>query len=101
MRQTGAFVESNGIYFQSVDERIKYMIETGRKPTRSLFYEKVVNEFETDFKNKQLEADVKRSLKKRKKHYEVLGSAAPELEKIDQWFPGRRKLSPRCAAKSF
>jgi thiol-disulfide isomerase/thioredoxin len=88
LRQTGAFVESNGIYYQAADERIKYMIETGRKPDALLFYEKVVADLETDFKNKALQADIKRNLKKRKKHYEVLGSTAPELEKVDKWFPG-------------
>jgi thiol-disulfide isomerase/thioredoxin len=88
LRQTGAFVESNGIYYQAADERIKYMIETGRKPDALLFYDKVVADLGTDFKNKALEADIKRNLKKRKKHYEVLGSPAPELEKVDQWFPG-------------
>ncbi len=89
LRQTAAFVESNGIYFQSVDERVRYMIETGRKTDALAFYEKVLTELETDFKNKSLEADIKRSLKKRKKHYEILGSVAPEFERIDQWFPGQ------------
>ena len=88
LRQTGAFVESNGIYYQAADERIKYMIETGRKPDALLFYDKIVAGLETDFKNKALQADIKRNLKKRKKHYEVLGSPAPELEKVDKWFPG-------------
>lgn len=88
LRRTAVFVESNGIYYQTVDERVKYMIETGRKPAALLFVEKILLELSTDFKNKTLEADVKRNLKKRKKHYEVLGSPAPELEKIDQWFPG-------------
>ncbi len=88
LRQTGVFVESNGIYYQAADERVKYMIETGRKPDALLFYDKVVADLETDFKNKALQADIKRNLKKRKKHYDVLGSPAPELEKVDKWFPG-------------
>ncbi len=88
LRQTAAFVESNSIYYQTVDQRVKYMIETGRKPAALLFVEKILADLSTDFKNKTLEADIKRNLKKRKKHYEVLGSTAPELEKIDQWFPG-------------
>ncbi len=89
LRQTGAFVESNGIYYQTADERIKYMIETGRKSDALAFYDKILKDISVDFKNKQLEADVIRSLKKRKKHYEVLGSTAPELENISQWFPGQ------------
>ncbi|MEO6588129.1 MAG: TlpA disulfide reductase family protein [Pyrinomonadaceae bacterium] len=88
LRQTGAFVESNGIYFQTVDNQIKYMIDTARKADALLFYDKILKTVSADFKNKQLEADVIRSLKKRRKHYEVLGSVAPELENISQWFPG-------------
>ena len=89
LRQTGAFVESNSIYYQAADEQIKYMIETGRKPAALQMYEKVVNDVPNDFKSKPLQADILRNLKKRKKHYEVLGSPAPEFERVDQWFPGQ------------
>ena len=89
LRQTGAFVESNSIYYQTADEQIKYMIETGRKPAALLLYEKVVNDIPTDFKSKSLQADILRNLKKRKKHYEILGAIAPEFERVDQWFPGQ------------
>lgn len=88
LRQTGAFVESSGIYYRSIDEKIKYMIDTGRKPDALAFYENTLKNLDADFKNKNIEAEVVRSLKKRKKHYEVLGSVAPELEKVDQWFSG-------------
>ena len=74
LRQTGAFVESNSIYYQTADAQIKYMIETGRKPAALQFYEKVVNDVPNDFKSKPLQSDILRNLKKRKKHYEVLGS---------------------------
>ena len=89
LRLAAAAAESTGIYYQSVDEQIKYMIETGRKPAALLYYEKILKDVPADFKNKTLEAGLTRSLKKRRKHYEVLGSAAPELERIDQWYPGR------------
>ena len=88
LRQTGAFVESSGIYYQSVDEKIKYMIDTRRKIDALAFYDKILKTLAADFKNKNTEAEVIRSLKKRKKHYEVLGSVAPEFEKIDSWFSG-------------
>lgn len=88
LRQTGAFVESSGIYYRSVDEKIKYMIDTRRKIDALAFYENTLKNLDADFKNKNTEAEIIRSLKKRKKHYEVLGSIAPELEKVDQWFSG-------------
>ena len=90
LRQTGAFVYSNGIYYQTADQQIKYMIETGRKPAALQFYEKIVKDVPNDFvKSKPLQADILRNLKKRKKHYELLGSTAPELDKVDKWFPGQ------------
>lgn len=88
LRQTGAFVESSGIYYQSVDEKIKYMIDNRRKIDALAFYDKILKTVALDFKSKPIEAEVIRSLKKRKKHYEVLGSVAPEFEKIDSWFSG-------------
>lgn len=88
LRQTGISVESSGIYYGSVDEKIKYMIDTRRKIDALAFYENILKNVSADFKNKDTEAEVIRSLKKRKKHYEVLGSIAPELEKVDQWFSG-------------
>lgn len=88
LRQTGAFVESNGIYYKSVDEKIRYMIVTGRKIDALAFYDKILKDVSADFKNKTLEADIVRNLKKRKKHYEVLGSVAPELERAAQMGSG-------------
>ena len=88
LRQTGASVESSGIYYQSVDEKIKYMSDTRRKIDALAFYDTTLKNLSADFKNKNTEAEVIRSLKRRKKHYEVLGSLAPELENVDQWFSG-------------
>lgn len=41
-----------------------------------------------DFTAKPLQEDVSRRLKKREKHYKLLGDIAPELAAIDRWFPG-------------
>ena len=91
MRKTAVFVESNGIYFLAVDENIKYLIETGRKPAALKLYDDALKAANKDFINKTLSADVIRRLKKREKHYKILGEPAPELDEIGGWFPGEQK----------
>ncbi len=89
LRKTAVFVESNSIYYASVDSRIKFMIETGRKPAALEFFQTAVKQAQTDFRNKSLQDDILRNLKKREKHYKLLGSSAPELVDVDRWFPGQ------------
>ena len=91
LRKTAVFVESNGVYYLAVDEKIKYLIDTGRKPAALKFYDDALKQVNQDFVNKTLSADVTRRLKKRERHYKVLGETAPELADIDKWFPGERK----------
>lgn len=91
MRKTAVFVESNGIYFLAVDETVKYLIETGRKPDALKLYDDALKAANKDFANKMLAADVIRRLKKREKHYKILGEPAPELEEVGKWFPGEVK----------
>ena len=94
LRKTAVFVESSNIYYASVDALVKFMIETGRKPAALQFYQTALKQVETDFQNKALQADVARSLRKREKHYKLLGDTAPELTDVDKWFPGQpRTLS--------
>lgn len=99
LRKTAVFVESNGIYYASVDALVKFMIETGRKPAAMQFYQATLKQVESDFQNKALQADVSRSLKKREKHYKLLGDLAPEFEDVDRWFPGEPKTLANLRGK--
>ncbi len=91
LRQTGAFVESTNMYYLAVDQRVKYLIETGRKPAALQFYKNTLETATKDFKTKGWQDDILRRLKERQKHYEMLGEIAPELAEISQWFPGEAK----------
>ncbi len=91
MRKTAVFVESNAIYYMAVDENIKYLIETGRKPDALKLYDDALKSANKDFINKTLAADVIRRLKKNEKHYKILGDPAPELAEIGRWLPGEQK----------
>jgi thiol-disulfide isomerase/thioredoxin len=88
LRRTGVLVQSNGIYYAAVDLKIKYLIETSRKPAALQTYAETLEQIGTDFAAKPLQDDILRSLKKREKHYKLLGETAPELADVDKWFPG-------------
>lgn len=86
LRQTAAFVDSSPIYYYAVDRTVKFLIESGRKAAALEFYKASFAQAAKDFKdNKPLHDDVARRLKKREKHYELLGEIAPELSGIDRW----------------
>jgi thiol-disulfide isomerase/thioredoxin len=85
LRKTGAFLESIGVYYAAVDEIIKFFIETNRKPQAMEFYAKALKEVETDFTNKDYQAQIIRQLKENEKDYLILKEPAIELVKLDQW----------------
>lgn len=91
MRVTAAGVGSPSFYYYAVDQKIKYLIETGRKPQATEFYTAMLAGAEKDFTLKASQTEIKERLKKRQKHYALLGLPAPELPMVDQWFPGERR----------
>lgn len=99
LRKTAVFVESSGIYYASVDALVKFMIDTGRKPAALQFYQTALKQVETEFQNKALQADISRTLRKREKHYKLLGDAAPELADVDKWFPGEMRTLANLRGK--
>ncbi len=52
-------------------------------------YSNALASAEKDFTAKPLQEDAARRLKRREKHYRLLGDVAPELAAIDRWFPGQ------------
>ena len=88
MRSTAALVGSPSFYYYAVDQKIKYMIETGRKPDALAFYEASKLAVQKDLAVKTAQNDVLSRLRKRERHYQLLGESPPEMPDIDQWFPG-------------
>lgn len=87
LQKIAASVDSTAIYYYAVDQLVKFFIETNRKPAALEFYKAALNQTRKDFSNKALQDDVLRRLKRREKHYELLGEAAPEIAGVDRWFP--------------
>lgn len=91
LRKSSVVVQSAGIYFFAVDNQIKYMIQTNRKPAALDLYEKISNQIKTDIIDKAWQEDLAQRLKKRQKHYNLLGETAPELTEVSAWLPGETK----------
>lgn len=91
LQKTAAFVESTSVYYVAVNEQMKYLIETDRKPLAMQFYRETLTKAVKDFKTKGWQDDILRRLKRREKHYQILGETAPELPSIDRWFPSEPK----------
>lgn len=91
MRVTAAEVGSTSFYYYAVDQKIKFLIETGRKPLALEFHQTTLKNTGLDFTDKAYQNDINTRLKKRDKHYKLLGDVAPELPLADQWFPGDRR----------
>src|SRR5258706_10375724 len=91
MQTVAVSVGSPSFYYYAVDQKIKYLIETRRKPQAMQFYASTLVAAAKDFSAKDAQEDVVTRLKKREKHYKLLGETAPELPVVDQWFPGERK----------
>jgi len=90
LRLTAAAAGSPSLYFYALDNHIKYLIETGRKPAALELYASSLDAVSKDFTNKPEQTEVIQKLKKREKQYRLLGEQAPELENIDQWLPGAK-----------
>ena len=91
MRATAVATQSSSFFYYAVDNKIRYMIDTGRKPQALEFYQAAINGAAKDFVAKPQQDDAVRRLKARERHYKLLGDLAPELPGVDQWFPGTPK----------
>lgn len=92
MRKTAVETMSPSFYYYAVDQKIKYLIETGRKPLALDLYKMTLANVDKEFLDKKQLADVTARFRKREKHYQLLGSPAPEFLSPDQtWFPGKAR----------
>lgn len=91
MRGVGARYNSPSFFYYAVDQKIKYMIETGRKAAGLDLYKATLASLGTTFLDKGQRSDAEKRLKKRERHYSLLGETAPEFLRVDQWFPGTPK----------
>lgn len=87
MRKAAAMLGSPSFFAYAVDKKITYMIETNRKPQAMETYLTALIAAGKDLLTDQQRQDAIYRLKKREKHYNLLGEKAPELTGIDAAVP--------------
>lgn len=91
MRTTAVSLGSTSFFYYAADKLITYQIDTGRKSQAMETYLSSLIQAGKDFPLKGQQTDAVNRLKKREKHYKLLGEKAPELLSVDNWFPGTPK----------
>lgn len=94
LRRLGSGKGSTSLYYYAVDQKIRYLIETGRKEKAIQFYNGTMNSIASSFADKSKQTDVVQKLKDRQKAYDLLGTKAPEfLTKDELWLSGQHKTA--------
>ncbi|MDH3529540.1 MAG: TlpA family protein disulfide reductase [Acidobacteriota bacterium] len=87
LRRYSANVGSYSVYYRAFDEHVRYLIETERRQEALKMYESAENLMGLEITNESIRAAVRQKLKKRKTHYRLLGTNAPELEFVHAFIP--------------
>lgn len=91
MRASAVQARSTSFYYYATDAKIRYLIDTGRKPDALAEYRSALGSAARYFERPELRDDVISRLKRREKHYAILGEPAPALPKFDMWIGGSPK----------
>lgn len=86
-RKTAASFGNSIFFFYGADKLITYRIETGRKKLALATYPEMLIAAGKELPLEGQQQDAIQRLKRREKHYRLLGEAAPELSDVDKWMP--------------
>ncbi|MCD9187154.1 MAG: redoxin family protein [Pyrinomonadaceae bacterium] len=89
--KTSTFVSSPNFYYYAIDNQIKYKIETGRKAEALQYYQNALLKVAKDFPQAGSRESILERLKRREKHYKLLGENAIELSEVAKWMPNSPK----------
>ncbi|MEO7539878.1 MAG: TlpA disulfide reductase family protein [Pyrinomonadaceae bacterium] len=87
MRVTATLVQNPSFYYYAVDQKIKYLVETGRREAAIEYYLTSLIQASKDMVLKTAQTDVVNRLRRREKHYRLLGQPALDLPAVAGWFP--------------
>lgn len=97
--KTATFVSSPNFYFYAVDNQIKYKIETGRKAEALQYYQNALLKTVKDFPQANTQQSILERLRRREKHYKLLGEPAIELAEVAKWLPNTPKTFANLRGK--
>jgi thiol-disulfide isomerase/thioredoxin len=92
LQKVAAYHDAYDIYFSATDKIVTLMMETGHKPEALEFFKQTKLGVDKLFRSAAALEEVKRLMKKRDRHYEILFEKAPPLD-VDQWLSGN-ELKP-------
>jgi cytochrome c biogenesis protein CcmG/thiol:disulfide interchange protein DsbE len=98
MRETAGSIKHALLYFYATDKLITHQIDTGRKELAMETYLSSLIEAGKTVGAPQGNEAIDR-LKRREKHYKMLGEPATELFGIDKWFPGTQRPLSKMKGK--
>ncbi|MBX3299665.1 MAG: TlpA family protein disulfide reductase [Acidobacteria bacterium] len=90
-RTTAAAINSLTMYFYAADQKIRYLIDIGRKPDAMKFYASIQTLIDQEVRTKPGQEDLRSRFIRRAPHYQLLGESAPEFTAAEVWFPGVRR----------
>lgn len=79
LRTSAVYLEASVVYYLGTDELIKYLIETGRKKRALEIFEEATSTGYKAFTTEVAREDALRRLRRRAKHYLLLGETANEI----------------------
>lgn len=88
LRKTAGSLGNSIFFFYAADKLITYRIETGRKPLALETFFSMLVAAAQELPLEGQRTDAINRLKRREKHYKLLGEAAPDFVAVDKWFPG-------------
>lgn len=88
LRMIAGTLGNSIFYFYAADKLILYRIETGRKRLGLETYLSMIVAAGKDLPLQGQRDDAIQRLRKREKHYNLIGTTAPEFIEVDKWFPG-------------
>ena len=92
LRFLGSSKSSPSLYYYAVDQKIRYLIETGRREKALQLHTATMASVANAFADKNKQNDVLQRLKDRQKAYALLGLPAPDIVAENEiWFPGRQR----------
>lgn len=99
MRKMAAGLGSASLFFYVADKKISYMTDTGRKPQALEAYLTYLISAGKDLQTPEQQKDAVGRLKKREKHYNLLGEKAPALANVEGGIPGPAPVLADMAGK--
>jgi thiol-disulfide isomerase/thioredoxin len=84
VQKTSISMQAIGIYFYATDRLITFLAESNRKKEALGLLAKTYETLSKNFPVAAMQNEIIRGLKKREKHYALIGETAPEI-KVDNW----------------